>query len=142
MSELTNLSVELNLEVKFSEVDALQIVWHGHYIRYFEDARELFGKKFDLAYMDVYDKGFSIPIVQLNCNYKSALRYGDQAVVKCTYVKSLGAKIIFDYSIKRLGTDVLVADGRTVQVFVSKEGNLQLCSPEFYESWKQKMNMF
>ena len=135
-----HLSAELNIDVMFSEVDPLQILWHGHYIRYFEDAREAFGKQFDLAYLDVYNKGFSIPIIQLNCNYKSALTYGDKVVIKCTYVKSPGAKIIFDYTIKKLGSDVLVAEGRTVQVFVSKDGVLQLCSPDFYETWKNKMN--
>ncbi len=30
--------------VRFNEADPLGIVWHGHYIRYFEDGREDFGK--------------------------------------------------------------------------------------------------
>ena len=32
------------ITVRFSEVDAMQVVWHGEYIRYFEDGRESFGK--------------------------------------------------------------------------------------------------
>ena len=32
--------------VRFSEVDSMQVVWHGEYVRYFEDGREAFGRKY------------------------------------------------------------------------------------------------
>ena len=35
------------LEIRFSEVDSMKIVWHGSYAKYFEDAREAFGKELD-----------------------------------------------------------------------------------------------
>lgn len=35
-----------SLRVRFSEVDSMQIVWHGEYVRYFEDGREAFGREF------------------------------------------------------------------------------------------------
>jgi len=40
--------------VKFSEVDSLRVVWHGHYVRYFEDGREAFGKQYNLGYLDIF----------------------------------------------------------------------------------------
>jgi hypothetical protein len=40
--------------IRFNEADPLGIVWHGHYIRYFEDGREAFGKKFGITYLDFY----------------------------------------------------------------------------------------
>ena len=41
-----------SLRVRFSEVDSMQIVWHGEYVRYFEDGREAFGREFaGLGYM-------------------------------------------------------------------------------------------
>lgn len=141
MEEITELFVEVNVEVKFSEVDALQIVWHGHYIRYFEDAREAFGKQYGIGYLDIYEHGFTIPIVQVSCNYKAALKYGDTAVVRCTYVKTLPAKIIFAFTIKKPGSDTIIAEGSTVQVFLDDKGILQLYSPEFYDKWKIKMNL-
>ena len=60
-------------KVKFNEVDALGIVWHGHYIRFFEDGREAFGEKHGLAYMDIYRNGFLAPVVNLHCDYKKSL---------------------------------------------------------------------
>ena len=48
----TTLSYVAEIPVRFSEVDSLQIVWHGHYIEYMEEAREAFGKKYGLSYLD------------------------------------------------------------------------------------------
>lgn len=34
------LSASKKFEIRFSEVDSMNIVWHGSYPLYFEDARE------------------------------------------------------------------------------------------------------
>ena len=41
------LTASRPFEVRFSEVDSMNIVWHGSYPLYFEDAREAFGKNTD-----------------------------------------------------------------------------------------------
>ena len=51
--------------VRFNEADPLGIVWHGHYIRYFEDGRESFGKTHGLGYLDVYKLGYVTPVVSV-----------------------------------------------------------------------------
>ena len=54
------------VKVRFSEVDSMHIVWHGRYVSYFEDGRESFGLEFPgLGYMDIYENGFTAPIVEL-----------------------------------------------------------------------------
>lgn len=37
------LQVEIPIKVRFSDTDAMGVVWHGNYLRFFEDAREAFG---------------------------------------------------------------------------------------------------
>ena len=37
------------IDIRFSEVDSMNVVWHGSYMLYFEDAREEFGNKYDLT---------------------------------------------------------------------------------------------
>ncbi|MDJ1500166.1 thioesterase family protein [Xanthocytophaga agilis] len=130
------LSFETEVEVKFSEVDSLHIVWHGHYVRYFEDAREGFGKKYGLHYLEVYQKGFVMPIVKLNCDYKRPLVYGDIALVKITYVETEAAKVIFQYEIKKKDTQELIATGETIQVFLDTNRNLCITVPDFLADWK------
>jgi len=88
--------------------------------------------------MQVYDQGFSIPIVKLNIDYKFPLKFGEKAVIETTYVKSDAAKLIFRYTIKSKTTGKLIATGETVQVFVDTQGILSLTVPDFFLEWKKK----
>ena len=53
-----NLSESLIITVRFSETDPLGIVWHGNYIKYFEDGREAFGRKYGISYLNVEREGY------------------------------------------------------------------------------------
>jgi len=120
----------------------LGVVWHGNYIRYFEDGREAFGKKYGLGYMDVYNQGFIIPVVNVQCDYKRFLRYEDRVTIETTYTPCESAKINFKYRLLNAQTGELVVSGSTVQVFVHKDKfNLQLTNPQFFLEWKQKQGM-
>ena len=45
---MKELKTTVPLKIRFSEVDSMNIVWHGSYMMYFEDAREAFGREFGL----------------------------------------------------------------------------------------------
>ncbi len=104
-------------DVKFSEVDSLGIVWHGHYVQYFEDGREAFGKKYNLRYLDFYENGYVVPIVSLQCDFKRSLRYGDRMIIETTYIPTPSAKLNFEYKIFNATTNELIITGSTSQVF-------------------------
>jgi len=126
-------------KVKFNEVDALGIVWHGHYIRFFEDGREAFGATHGLAYMDIYNQGFIAPVVNIHCDYKKSLAYGDIAKIETTFIDNPAAKIIFSYKIFLASNNEIIAEGKSVQVFLeSKTKQLQLVAPDFFLKWKNQ----
>lgn len=133
------LQVEKTVDVRFSEVDSMGIVWHGNYALYFEDARELFGKTYHLEYLHMFEMGFYAPLVELKFNYKKAVRYTDKIKVRCTYRETEAAKIIFDYEILDAETDEVMVTGHTVQVFLDRDYQLVWQTPDFYTEWK-KMN--
>src|SRR5450432_4660393 len=87
------LSNRIAVLVRFNEADPLGIVWHGHYIRYFEDGREAFGKDHGLGYLDMYRQGFVTPVVSVQCDYKKSLRFGDSVIVETIYIPCEAAKI-------------------------------------------------
>lgn len=127
------------MEVKFSEADPLGIVWHGHYIRYFEDGRESFGNAFGLRYLDFYRQDIVVPIVHINCEYKRILRYGHRIRLETTYHDTPAAKLLFHYSAHDAATGEQVAKGSSVQVFMHKDNmELMLTLPKFMTDWKQK----
>ena len=135
------LSENISIRVRFSEVDAMGIVWHGHYIKYFEEGREALGVKYGLTYLGVYDKGYTIPLVKTVCDFKRPLRYGDNAIVHTRLHQCDAAKLIYTYEIFRETGMELVATGETIQVFLSKSGELSLINPPFFEAWKKEVGL-
>ena len=130
---------KISISVRFNEADPLGIVWHGHYIRYFEDGREAFGNKYGISYLDFFNRGWVIPVVSIQCDYKLPLRYGEKLIVEVHYIPSEAAKLKFNYRLYNQETGQLVATGSSVQVFLDRESSvLQLTSPPFFEDWKRK----
>jgi acyl-CoA thioester hydrolase len=130
------------ITVRFNEADPLGIVWHGHYVRYFEDAREDFGKSYGISYLDFYRSGLAVPVVAIECDYKKPLRYGDDILVETTYVNNVAAKLKFKYRLFDAQHRTLVASGSTMQVFVdAKTFELQLTIPVFFQEWRKKNNL-
>ena len=128
--------------VRFNEADPLGIVWHGHYIRYFEDGREAFGNMHGIGYLEVYKLGFVIPVVSVQCDFKRSLRYGDRVIVETKYIPTEAAKMKFTYRLFNAATGQVVATGSSVQVFLSKDDSvLQLANPPFFEDWKKKHDL-
>jgi acyl-CoA thioester hydrolase len=133
-----NLINRTEVMVRFSEVDALGIVWHGHYLKFFEDGREAFGRQYKLGYLDIYDHKFAAPLVNINVDFKRTVKYGDTLLIETTYINSAAAKIIFNYKIYRASDNELAASGESTQVFVSLDHELYITTPPFFEEWKKK----
>jgi acyl-CoA thioester hydrolase len=135
LQQLTNSTI---VPVRFSEVDALGIVWHGHYLKFFEDGREAFGREYELGYLDAYKHKFATPLVKINVDFKKIVKYGDQVKIVTTYSDSPAAKILFKYEVFRLSDGELVAMGESIQVFMNMEHELHITIPPFFEEWKKK----
>lgn len=125
--------------VRFSEVDSMQVVWHGNYVRYFEDGREAFGRQYPgVGYMDFFANGYTAPIVDMQMQYLLPLTVNDVAVIETRYIDVAAAKLCFEYIIHRQSDGALVARGSSVQVFLDKDGNMCLNNPAFFEDWKRQ----
>lgn len=139
MNPKKNLSSIISLKVRFQECDPLQIVWHGNYLKYFEEGREAFGRKHQISYLDAKRHGFSTPVVKFACEHKLPLQYGDELEVHTSFENCAAAKMLFNYSILRKGE--LICTGQTVQVFTDKNSKLVLYNPPFFLDWKKKMGL-
>lgn len=129
------------IKVRFSEVDSMQIVWHGEYVRYFEDGRESFGKQYGLSYLGIYGEGYMVPIVDLTCQFKQSLTFGEEVIIETRYLSCDAAKIKFEYVLYRAVDHTIVATGSTTQVFLNTNRELELTTPTFYQEWKKKWNI-
>ena len=135
---MKTLTTSFRLKIRFSEIDAMRVVWHGAYAKYFEDAREYFGEVFELGYKLIEENQVFAPIVDLSFQYKKPLRYGMTPEVVITYVPTEAAKIVFDYDIRDAESHETMATGHSVQVFMDLNYELIWTNPTFYEEWKKK----
>jgi len=135
---MKKLTATKDFEVRFSEVDSMNIVWHGSYPLYFEDAREEFGRKYGLGYMTIFGNGYFAALVELSFKYKRPLAYEMQPAVRITYIPTESAKIVFEYEIYDRADSGIIATGRSVQVFMDKDYQLVWENPAFYQQWKEK----
>lgn len=81
-------------------------------------------------------------MVNVQCDYKKSLKYGDAVKVETEYVPTEAAKMLFRYRLFNAETNELVASGSTIQVFLDKEeAILQLATPAFFDEWKKKYGL-
>jgi len=139
MFQPKTITTTTEIIVKFSDCDALQMVWHGHYIKYFEDGREDFGRKHQLGYWEIYKQSnLAVPLIHVDCDYKKFVGLGEKITIESTFIETPAAKIIFEYKIFNQKKE-LVCTGKTIQVFVDAvTKDLLITVPAFYEAWKQK----
>lgn len=135
------LCAEKEIEIRFSEVDMMGVVWHGSYVTYLEDAREAFGARFGLSYNRYIVENIFAPIVELNFHYRKPLRYGMKPVVRITYRPTDAAKIIFDYEMVNPADGEVFFKATSVQVFMDRDYNLLWEAPAFYLDWKKEMGL-
>lgn len=135
------LKAALTIPVRFSETDAMGVVWHGNYLKFFEDAREHFGREYGIEYLDIHKRGYFVPIVKSEISHKASIFYGEEAHVEVILEKHDSAKIVFRYKVYNKTTNQLAAVGMTMQVFMfASDRTLELIKPNFYHEWEEKQS--
>lgn len=127
------------IKVRFSEIDSMKRVWHGSYLKYFEDGRESFGLRYPgIGYQDMQTVGIYAALYDYHIRYYSPLCINETAIIHTKYIYKRGARIDFNYKIYRERDNVLCAEGDSVQLFIDSEGNLLSLVPEFYAVWQDR----
>ncbi|MBO4806609.1 MAG: acyl-CoA thioesterase [Paludibacteraceae bacterium] len=133
------LKDSIEIKIRFSEVDSVKMAWHGSYVKYMEDGRESFGRKYGLEYSRIFDNGYVAPIVDMHLQYKHTVTIDDEIIVETSYIPSSGAKLLFEYDIYRKSDNVHVLHATTIQLFMTKEGEFEISEPEFLAQWREKI---
>ncbi|HOA96525.1 acyl-CoA thioesterase [Acetivibrio saccincola] len=114
------LITETNLIVRYAETDQMGIVHHSNYPIWFEAARTDYIKKMGLPYSKIEERGFLLPLIELNCKYKSAAKYEDEIVVKTQLKKITYTRVTFYYEVIRKRDGELLTTGETMHVWTDK----------------------
>ena len=134
------LSAVAGRRVRFEEVDALGMVWHGRYPGFLEDARAEFGRKYGLSYAMFREQGMAAPIVQMQIDYRLPLHYDDEFTVEAVLHWCDALKLNFEYFLKRPDSagEELVATACTVQLLTDHNATLMLTETGFIREFREK----
>lgn len=133
---MKTLSHEFTVRVRFSEIDALKMVWHGSYVTYLEDAREAFGIKYGIGYQTIFDNGYFAPVYDLHMQYRHTAGLNDDLLVRITYIPKPAGKLCFEYEIRNAATGNLLLTASSIQLFTTVDGEFDP-QPEWFEEWKK-----
>lgn len=128
------LSVTVERQVRFEEVDPLNIVWHGRYPSFFEDARVAFGEKFGIGYMDCYAQGILTPIKKMHLDYFRPLRFQERFTIEGILHWSAAARLNFEFIIRNQAQEIATT-GYTVQMLLDPGMNIMLIPPPFVQDF-------
>jgi acyl-CoA thioester hydrolase len=126
---MNKISVEACVEVPFHDVDVMEVVWHGHYVKYFEVARTALLRLIDYDYPQMRESGYLWPVVECQLKYVRPARYG-QALVVRAWLNEYENRLKIGYEIFCADSGQRLTKGYTVQVAVdARSGEMQFVSP-------------
>ena len=119
---------ETTIKVRYNEVDAYQVAWHGHYVAWMEVGRSDLASPFGLDADQLTKLGYLAPVVQLDLKYQRPARFGEELRICTTARRTETASLEFVCRIVAAdGTPC--ASGRTVHVLIDRDGVLQYRLP-------------
>ena len=128
--------------VRYAETDQMGIVHHSVYAVWFEAARTEFGKMINMSYADCEKRGLMLPLISLECNFKSPAHYGDTVIVEAWVSKMTPVRITVAYNVLNKETGQLLVTGSTTHVWTNSNRqpvNLKKTDHEVYEAYAGSM---
>lgn len=138
MSDPAPLRHTIRAPVRFGKCDLLQIVWHGNYVTWLEDARQCLGTRIGIGYEDFVRERYACPIVDMHISYKRPARYGDFVDITAILHWTEVPKVVHSYEIRRAGDKELMTTAETVQVLLTPDGQMALNFPPFLDEFRRK----
>jgi acyl-CoA thioester hydrolase len=119
----------VDMQVQFFDLDPMQIVWHGNYIRYLEVARCALFDKIDYNYAQMGESGYSWPVVDLQLRYIASARFGQRLRLRADIVEWEN-RLKIEYLITDATTGARLTRASTTQVAVDMaSGEMCFVSP-------------
>ncbi len=124
-------SCQISMRVPFHDLDPMQVVWHGNYYKYFDQARFKLFQQCGVELYTLYQKtNLLLPIIRTTCKHIAALGQNDQFTCTASLIEA-HIKIVIDFEIRRTSDGALCTRARSDQVAVKMpENELLLEIPE------------
>jgi acyl-CoA thioester hydrolase len=102
---------EISIRPRYGEVDSMGVVYHAHYLAYFDVGRTEYLRALGESYAELERRGYRLPVVELDVRYRRPARYDDDLRLVVRLAEVGRASVGFDYELRR--GDETLATGHT-----------------------------
>ena len=133
------LHTDTEILVPFFDIDSMNVVWHGHYVKYLEVARCALLDKIGHNYSAMSDSGYAWPVIDLQLRYVRGAVFGQKLNVRANLVEWEN-RLKINYLISDVETGDRLTRAVSVQVAVSMHNReMQLASPKVFTDAVERM---
>jgi acyl-CoA thioester hydrolase len=108
---------EIETQVQFYDLDPMEVVWHGHYVKYLEIARCALLERIDYNYPQMKASGFIWPVIDLHVRFAHAAIFGQRLRLRAEIVEWEN-RLKINYLITDAATGRRLTRATTTQVAV------------------------
>lgn len=120
---------EVEMQVQFFDLDPMQIVWHGNYVKYLEVARCALLDKIDYNYEQMRASGYAWPIIDMHLRYAGPAAFGQRLLLRAEIVEWEN-RLLIEYAITDATSGKRLNRATTTQVAVDiASGEMCFASP-------------
>ncbi|RCX17289.1 acyl-CoA thioester hydrolase [Fontibacillus phaseoli] len=131
---------ELEIKPKYFEFDMMGIIYHAHYLGWFEAGRTKLIEDLGFNYIHMEQEGYISPVQEMRIEYKKGVRYGDDVLLKTWIRKNGGVKTEYGYEVLN-GDGELCVEGSSTHYVVRREDfkpvQFKKVFPDWYEAFEQ-----
>jgi acyl-CoA thioester hydrolase len=108
--------------VRYAETDQMGIAWHGEYLAWFEVGRTDLLRGCGCTYRELEAQGLRLPVIEVQARYLRPALYDDVLEIHTQLTDVRGARVTFDYEVRREGTEGPLATGSTSHAAIDLRG--------------------
>lgn len=116
--------------VRYRECDPMGVVYHTHYLDYFEVARTEALREVGVRYRDLEDDGIIMPVVEVQVQYRGPAHYDDLLVVDVRFEQMPTVRVPIDYTVHREDEDEPLVTGHTTLCVMDAGARRPIRPPE------------
>lgn len=133
------IHADTEILVPFFDIDTMDVVWHGHYVKYLEIARCALLDKIGHNYTQMKESGYAWPVIDLQLRYVRGATFGQKLNVRASLVEWEN-RLKINYLISDLESAERLTRASSVQVAVDLASReMQLASPQVFVDAVEKV---
>ena len=110
------------VRVRYAETDQMGVVYYANYLVWFEVGRTDLLRQSGWSYRDMEREGYSLPVIDAQCEYKMSAKYDDEIEVRTTGGLVSPVRMKFNYEVVRTPDQAMLAIGNTTHAALDRTG--------------------